>query len=158
MSIATEIIETKGAALRKEDSAEVFSFTMMDYLASSVNFDIPSEVIVRICVDRDIDYNADAMAVERNVRNLCKADLLVWMVYGVSRKGNTSDTDNGWNHTDGGYTLTEADKALFLKAANAIYEENGEKTIGKTSVKIQSYGIRPADFDTNGQPQPHIIC
>ena len=157
MSVTTDILETKGAALKEGCAPEVFTYTVKDYLIGCVNFDIPIEAVVRICLDREVDMNEDAMATEKSVRDLCKADLYVWIVLGVSRRGNNSDSDNGWSHTVGGFTLTEKDKEYLLKAANAIYEENGEQTIGKTAVKIKSYGIKPADFDVSGVPQPHIL-
>lgn len=147
-----------GVALKENEGAPVISsFTIADYLYGSVNFDVPSEVIVKICLDRDIDYHSEAMNVEKSQRDLCKADLLVWMALGVSKRSNNVDSDNGWSHSNGGYTLTEADKELFLKTANAIYEENGESTIGKTKAKIQSFGIKPANIGIDGMPLPYIV-
>lgn len=156
MSETTNILEAKGAALEKRVASEAY-YTIKDYLYGCVNFDVPSEAVIRICLDREVDILAEAACIEKNVRDLCKADLFVWIVLGVSRKGNNSDSDNGWSHTAGGFTLTEQDKAYLLKAANAIYEENGESTVGKTTVKIKSFGIKPADFDVSGIPQPHIV-
>ena len=140
-----------------EETPAEAAYSISDYLLGCVNIDIPSEVLVRICLDRDISYNAEATEVEKSVRDLCKADLLVWMVMGVSKRGTVSDTDNGWTHSDGGFTLTDADKVLFLKMANEIYEENGEDTIGKTKATFRSQGIRPADYTLQGEPVPHIL-
>lgn len=128
-----------------------------DYLYSTVNFDVPEETIVRILLERDVECGSPAMEVPKQSRDLCKADLYVWIVMGVSRRGTVTDTDNGWTHSDGGYTLTEADKSYFIKAANTIYEKYGEDTVGKTKFKFTSHGIQPARYIPGDIPLPHII-
>ena len=157
MNNSSNINETKGAAIIPDGSPEVSVLTLEDYLYGCVNVDVPREAIVRICLDREVDMHEEAYNIEKSVRDLCKADLLVWMVLGVSRRGSVSDTDNGWTHSDGGYTFTEADKKYFLKIADAIYEENDEATVGKIKAKIISSGIMPANYRLDGMPMPHII-
>lgn len=121
-----------------------------DYLAGSINLDIPKIAITKILVDREIIPGTDIYSVEPELRKLCKADLFVWACMGVSRKGSVSEKDNGWEHSDGGFNLTEKDKKLLLDEANAIYEEAGENTIGKTRVTITSHGIMRASRTLGG--------
>lgn len=157
MPQTTQIYETDGVAVVKSGTPESPYYTLADYLLAKVNFDIPMEVIVSICLDRDRDINEVASEVEKEVRDLCYADLLKWIVFGISKRGTVSDSDNGWSHSDGGYTLSENDKARMIKLANSIYLANGEETFGKTSAKIVSMGIRPADRDMLGNHIPHIL-
>ncbi len=131
--------------------------TMEDYLCGCVNMDIPKEVILRILLERDVDIYDDIFNIDKRVRDLCKADLYVWMCMGVSRRNTVADSDNGWSHSDGGYTISSDDKKLFLKIANAIYEENGERTVGKTTARITSSGIKPCNRDIDGSPLPYIL-
>lgn len=130
--------------------------TMEDYLCGCVNIDVPKDVILRILLERDVDICENVINIEKEVRDLCKADLYVWMCMGVSRKNTVADADNGWSHSDGGYVISSEDKKLFLKMANAIYEKNGEKTVGKVTAKVTSYGIKRCDYDINGYPLPYM--
>lgn len=146
-----------GCAIIPDSTQQPVVVTLEDYLYGCVNIDVPREAIVRICLDRDVDMHEEAVNVEKFQRDLCKADLLVWMALGVTRRGTVSDADNGWTHSDGGFTISEADKNLFINIANRIYEANGEKAVGKISVSITSSGIRRADTTTDGIPMPHIL-
>jgi hypothetical protein len=138
----------------KKDS---YVLTMLDYIADSVNLDVPKDVVIRILLDREVEPDENAMEVERMSRDLCKADLFVWACSGVSRRGEVRDVDNGWTHADGGYTLSKSDKDFLLKQANDIYEKYEEPTVGKTKVRITSYGIRKADIQSDGEYRPRNV-
>lgn len=125
-------------------------FGFFDYLAASINLDVPKEVLVKICIDRDIDVEAEIQEIDKKERDLCIADLYVWACMGQGRRGTVSDTDNGWTHSDGGFSLTSEDKRLLLKKANAIYAEYEEPLAGTTKMRIQSRGIRKADILPGG--------
>lgn len=157
MNPMSNTYEREGAALRDQGAPERVPLTLMEYLSGSVNIDIPEDVIARICLDRDADMLSAATDVDKSVRDLCKADLLIWMVMGVTRRGAVADSDNGWSHSDGGFTITDSDKKLFLRMANAIYESNGEETVGGARFRIKSHGIQPSNIGMNGMPLPHIV-
>ena len=156
MSEIVNNIEVEGDAI-VTDSTPDTSYTIADYLLGCVDIDVPRETIVRICLDRDIDICENAADIDKNVRDLCKADLFVWMVTGVSRRGTVTDTDNGWTHSDGGFTFTDEDKARFLSMANKIYDDNGEDTIGRTKAKVFSYGIKRSNVSPDGTRLPYIF-
>lgn len=157
MNRANTYNDDEGVTLPEQGAPESSVVTLEEYLYGCVNIDVPREVIVRICLDRDIDFNEDAMSVEKSLRDLCKADLLVWMVMGVTRRGTVADSDNGWSHSDGGFTITDADKKLFLKMANKIYADNGEELIGGVKARIINHGIKPANISLDGSPLPYIV-
>ena len=159
MGDVTYINEREGEAIANGGSPTQSNYihTMEDYLCGCVNIDIPKEVILRILLERDVDIYEDIYNVDRSIRDLCKADLYVWMCMGVSRRNTVADSDNGWSHSDGGYTITNDDKKLFLKMANAIYEENGEKPVGKTVARITSSGIKPCNYNIDGSTLPYIL-
>ena len=90
---------------------------------------------------------------------LAYADILKWLVLGPSKMNNTSDSDNGWSHTEGGFEMSERDRAELKAEANAIYAElePGSMIKKKSSFRITSHGVKRADISVFGCPLPHII-
>lgn len=139
-----------------EHKSEIY--TIGDYLFGCVNFDIPEEAVSAKCAERGIDPSSAFSAVDQRDRDLLKADLLYWIALGATKVNNTSDSDNGWSHSSGGYTLSNDDKERMLDCANAIYDEYGEEPPFDDSVKVNvhSFGILHCDYDFAGFPLPHI--
>ena len=139
------------------DKERSFS-TVADYLYGCVNFEIPDEAVDYVCSGREIAIDTPISDAGRQNLDLLRADLYTWIVLGPGSVNNTSDTDNGYTHSGGGYSMSKDDKSLLLSAANAIYSKYDEPTVGKkTTFKINSFGIRRADIDPCGMPLPHII-
>lgn len=132
-------------------------YTVEDWLFDCVNFAIPQSAVNSVCVGRGIEstsYYADVKGGDVDPR-LLKADLLKWIVLGAGKVNNTSDSDNGWSHSDGGYTLSEYDKKLLMDEANAIYAELEPSSVfGKKKIRMRSAGIMPAYRDVDGEPLP----
>lgn len=131
----------------------------MDYLPAKVKFDIPKAAMLAIFADRDVDPATPYADADKGALRLAYADMLKWFVLGGSKENNTSDTDNGWTHSGGGYELDDTDRNLLIKEANAIYDELEPTSVikNKTTFKIMSFGIRHADYDVTGNLIPHII-
>lgn len=141
-------------------------YTVEDWLFGCVNFAVSQEAVDRIFAERSVDGSQE-YAKEINVTvgegeepktidiRLLKADLLKWIVLGPGKVNNTSDSDNGWSHSDGGYTLSPEDKKLLMNEANGIYEElEPESVFGKKKIRMRSAGIMPAYRDTDRTPLP----
>ena len=150
----------------KNDTTKVY--TVEDWLFGCVNFAVPQEATNGICAVRRVEPSApyaekvDVIVGEGeepkqiDIR-LLKADLYKWIVLGPGKVNNTSDSDNGWSHSDGGYTLSKDDKRLLMDEANAIYEElEPESVFGKKKIRVHSFGIMPARRDLDGEPLPRI--
>lgn len=134
-------------------------YTVGEWLSGCVNFSVPDSTVDHICVTRgvesDLPYTAMVGPNGDIDARLLKADLLMWMVRGPGKVNNTSDQDNGWAHSEGGYTLSEADKRRLLAEANAIYDElEPESVFGRKAIRMRSAGIMPAYRDTDGRPLP----
>lgn len=134
-------------------------YTVMDYLPAKVKFDIPKAAMLAILADRGVESTIPYADADKAALRLAYADMLKWFVLGGSKENNTSDTDNGWTHSGGGYELDDTDRKLLIKEANAIYDELEPTSVikNKTTFKIVSFGIRHADYDVTGNPIPHII-
>ena len=137
-------------------SADVY--TVRDWLFGCVNFAVPDDAVMHILAERQLDPELSFYEVEHSLRELLKADLFVWVCMGPSKVSSTSDSDNGWSHSEGGYTLSDDDKDRMLAYAKAIYEKNGETFAydDTVSISIGSFGIQPSDYDECGIPVPHI--
>lgn len=147
-----------GAALRATEESALELYTIVEYLAGMVNFEVPESAMKAICAKRGIDMTAAYDTVEEKPRRLAEADIYVWIALGATRVTAVSDSDNGWTHTGMGYTLSETDKKRLLSMANAIYEEYGEDTVkAKTTIKVGSYGVMHAYRTPDGDVLPHII-
>lgn len=132
--------------------------TAEDYVFSCVNFAIPQEGVDYVLGERKIKAEKPYDELEKKDKELLKADIYVWICMGPSKINSTSDSDNGWSHSEGGYTLSDDDKDRMLKYAKAIYDKYDEEYIDDSvSVAIESFGITPCDYDEAGIPLPHIV-
>lgn len=135
------------------------TYTVEDYILAKVKFEVSVDALYPIFVDREIEAKTPMMNSDRAKVRLAYADLLKWMILGPSKVNNTSDTDNGWTHSSGGYQLTSDDIKELKNEANAIYKELEPSSVfgRKTTFKMNSGGIKRANSDMAGNPLPHII-
>ena len=134
-------------------------YTVEDYILAKVKFEVPVDALYPIFIDRGIDAKSMVVDCDKDKVRLAYADLLKWMVLGPSKFNNTSDTDNGWTHSSGGYQLTSDDIKELKNEANAIYAELEPSSVfgRKTTFRMNSGGIKRANIDLAGNPLPHII-
>lgn len=135
-------------------------YTVKDWLFGCVNFAVADSGVDAILAERAVDGDtpySEKEALGTDTR-LLKADLLKWIVLGAGKVNNTSDSDNGWSHSDGGYVLSKEDKKLLTEEANAIYEElEPDSVFGKKKIRMRSAGIMPAYRDTDGEPLTRMV-
>lgn len=133
--------------------------TLEDALFSKVRFSIPEDTVRTILIERALDGNMAYVDANPTDVRLAYADILKWLVLGPSKMNNTSDSDNGWSHTEGGFEMSESDRAELKAEANAIYAELEPSSMlkKKSSFRITSHGVKRADFSAFGCPLPHII-
>lgn len=134
-------------------------FTAFDYLASRVKFEVPEQTIIGIMYKRGIDRDSLIGDNENNVLELAYADILKWFIIGPSKVNNTSDSDNGWTHTGGGYDLSDEDRSEMKAEANAIYAKLEPESVlkKKSTFRVNSHGVKKANFTPWGTPLPHIV-
>lgn len=133
--------------------------TLEDALFSKVRFSIPEDTVRTILIERALDGNMAYVDANPADVRLAYADILKWIVLGPSKMNNTSDSDNGWSHTEGGFEISERDRVELKAEANAIYAElePGSMIKKKSSFRITSHGVKRADFSVFGCPFTHII-
>lgn len=118
-------------------------YKLADWLADMVNFPVSAGLVRSILAERNVAEDMAYADVNEQVRDLCKADMYSRIALtSPSRLGATSDSDNGWSHSDGGYTLAEDDKDRLLAEANEIYDKYDESTKGKKlTIRISQHGM-----------------
>lgn len=133
--------------------------TLEDALFSKVRFSIPEDTVRTILIERALDGNMAYVDANPTDVHLAYADILKWLVLGPSKMNNTSDSDNGWSHTEGGFEISERDRTELKAEANAIYAELEPSSMlkKKSSFRITSHGVKRADLSAFGCPLPHII-
>lgn len=132
--------------------------TLRDYIFGCVNFSVPDEAADYILDERQLKGDKLLSETDKKIRDLLKADLYVWICLGPTKVDSTSDSDNGWKHSEGGYTLSDEDKDRMLACAKAIYDMYDEEYLDfdSVSVHVSSFGIMPCDYNEAGIPLPHI--
>lgn len=135
------------------------TYTLLDYLSAKVKWDVPRAAMTAILLDRGIDPDTAYSDRNADATRLAYADMLKWYVLGASKKNNTSDSDNGWTHSGGGYELDDTDRKLLIAEANAIYDELEPDSVikSKSTFRMMSFGIQHANYDAAGNPLPHVI-
>lgn len=141
--------------VKKRDTER--EFTVSDYLLNKVKFGMPEKALLALLVDRELIPDMPFADADKKTLRLCYADMLKWFLLGASKENNTTDSDNGWAHTSGGYELDDDDKAELKSEANAIYRElEPESEMKRKSVfRMQSHGVKRANTDIYGNLLPH---
>ncbi len=138
---------------------EVQVLCIGDYLVNKVKFEVPEDTVKVILADRELGYDTAYVDCGKDTVRLAYADLLKWLVLGPSKFNNTSDSDNGWTHSGGGYELTDDDISELKAEANAIYAELEPESAlkRKSTFRMTSNGIKKANRTMWGEPMPHVI-
>lgn len=143
-----------------ENHIENRTYTIADWLCGRVGLAVATENVKSLCYSRNIEPDYPYSDTEVRERDLLEADLLVHIATTWANKvNNTTDSDNGWSHSDGGYTLTDDDKERMLARARSLYGKWDEEMPfdDNVSVSVTSFGISHCDFGEGIWPQPHII-
>lgn len=142
-----------------ESTYDASTYTVEDYLFGCVNIDVPSELLVPLLLKRGVEPGTlYSEATEENIK-LLEADLYVKIATTTPDKVNSvSDSDNGWEHSGGGFSITDDYRDLLLAEANKIYEAYDEPLVGKSNgFRMRSHGIQRARTTLDGTPLPHIV-
>lgn len=103
-----------------------FYTTIEDYLLGSVPFSVASSALNNIRVTRGIAYGADVATLSTKTIQLAVADVLMWGATSYTSWSGQKDSDGGWSHTEGSFTLSADDKASMRSRAMQIYKLYGD--------------------------------
>lgn len=139
--------------------SEMEVYTAYDYLINRVKFEVPKKTMLGIMLTRGIQPESMMCDCDADVLSLAYADTLKWFCLGPSKVNNTSDSDNGWTHSGGGYEISGEDISAMKAEANAIYQklEPDSMLKKKSTFRMTSHGVKRANHSPWGEPLPHII-
>lgn len=145
--------------MNDEGRYNVDDYTIEDYLLAQVNLNVSSSLVIPILLRRGVAPDSLLKEVDDKLKDLTLADFYVKIATTTpDRIGAVTDTDNGWTHSDGGYTISKTYREWLLKQANAIYAEYDEPLVGaRNAFKMRSHGVQRARIGMNGEPLPHVI-
>ena len=134
-------------------------YTAYDYLINKVKFEVPRKTMLGIMLMRGIHTESLICDCDQDALRLAYADTLKWFCIGPSKVNNTSDSDNGWTHSGGGYEISGDDISAMKAEANAIYQELEPDSMlkKKSTFRVTSHGVKRANYSPYGGPLHHII-
>lgn len=120
--------------------------TIGDYIYGCVAFDVPNSAAVFVARKAGIESIDEPIDdIDEATLKKCEAYLYLWISTSPYKKGSKTDKDNDWSHSDGGYTLTEADRKYYLKLANGIFEELGMPKVAEAKYRVRDFGIKKSN-------------
>lgn len=95
------------------------AYTIETWLRGKVDFDIPEEAIMAILFDNKVVAGIPATETSEKERDLCLADLLMWLSSSSVASSGEYISDNGWSHQKSNKQVV--DRNGLIKRAQALY-------------------------------------
>ena len=111
------------------------TYTIETWLRGMVDYDIPDATIIAILFNNGVSQGTPMVDVEERERDLCLADLLMWLSSSSTSNQGESISDNGWSHHKSAKQVT--DRAGLRHRAQELYMKwNSEKAKLASGLKI----------------------
>lgn len=95
------------------------AYTIESWLRGKVDFDIPEETIMAILFDNKVAAGIPATETSEKERDLCLADLLMWLSSSSVASSGEYISDNGWSHQKSAKQVV--DRKGLIKRAQDLY-------------------------------------
>ena len=111
------------------------AYTIETWLRGKVDFDIPEATIMAILFDNSVSLGTPAAEVGEKERDLCLADLLMWLSSSSTSSSGEYISDGGWSHQKSNKQVV--DRAGLIKRAQDLYAKwNSDKAKTAVGTKI----------------------
>lgn len=100
----------------------VFYVTMEQHLSLKVGFDLNDGVVSNILVDRGLNHDDDILLIDKDLKDLCYADVLMYGATMPSSIGGAKESDFGWSKQESTKTMSITDKREMRRIAMNIYK------------------------------------
>lgn len=94
-------------------------YTIERWLRGKVDYDVPSDAIQAILYDNRLSLGSPMHEVSEMQRDLCLADLLMWLSLSSTTTSGEYISDGGWQHQKANKNVI--DRAGLVKRAQALY-------------------------------------
>lgn len=111
------------------------AYTIETWLRGKVDFDIPDATIMAILFDNEVPQGEPVNNTSEKQRDLCLADLLMWLSSSSVASSGEYISDNGWSHQKSNKQVV--DRNGLIKRAQALYAKwDSDKTKTAVGAKI----------------------
>ena len=111
------------------------AYTIETWLRGKVDFDVPSAAIMAILFDNEIANGVCMQDVSERQRDLCLADLFMWLSSSSTASSGEMISDNGWSHQKSAKQVVDRDG--YIRRAHALYVKwNSDKAKTAVGTKI----------------------
>lgn len=91
------------------------------WLTGGVDFNVPEVTIARIIFDNGVEAGTEVTELSEKQKDLCYADLLMWLACSSSAKSSEYISDGGWQHSKATKNVT--DRAGLRARALQLYKK-----------------------------------
>ena len=110
-------------------------YTIETWLKGMVDFDVPSDTIMAILFNNEVAQGTPMSNTSEKQRDLCLADLLMWLSSSSIASSGEYISDNGWSHQKSNKQVV--DRAGLIKRAQKLYEKwNSDKANTAVGTKM----------------------
>lgn len=114
------------------------AYTIETWLRGMVDFDVPDATILAILFNNEVEVGTPAAITSEKQRDLCLADLLMWLSSSSTASTGEYISDGGWSHQKSNKQVT--DRATLIKRAHELYvkwdsDKASSATVSRITVK-----------------------
>lgn len=95
------------------------AYTIETWLKGMVDFDVPSATIMAILFNNQVFQGTPVSNTSEMQRDLCLADLLMWLSSSSTASSGEYISDNGWSHQKSNKQVV--DRAGLIRRAQELY-------------------------------------
>ena len=111
------------------------AYTIETWLCGMVDYDIPDATIMAILFNNGVSQGTLVSETSEKERDLCLADLLMWLSSSSVSSTGEYISDNGWSHQKSAKQVV--DRNGLIKRAQELYAKwNSDKTNTAVGTKI----------------------
>ena len=111
------------------------AYTIETWLRGMVDFDVPDATIMAILFNNKVTSGMPVANTSEMERDLCLADLLMWLSSSSTASSGEYISDGGWSHQKSNKQVV--DRAGLVKRAQELYAKwNSDKADSAVGVRI----------------------
>lgn len=95
------------------------TYTIETWLQGMVDFDVPQATIMAILFNNEVTSGTPVASTSEKQRDLCLADLLMWLASSSTSSSGEMISDGGWSHQKSNKQVV--DRAGLIKRAQELY-------------------------------------
>ena len=95
------------------------AYNIETWLRGKVDYEIPDVTIMAVLFDNEVAQGTDVSCTTEKQRDLCLADLLMWLSSSSATTSGERISDGGWSHQKASKQVV--DRAALIKRAQDLY-------------------------------------